>query len=31
MKLVLPADVQARVDVETAQPKAGFFKRRSKS
>jgi pilus assembly protein CpaE len=31
MKLVLPADVQTRVDVETAQPKAGFFKRRSKS
>ena len=31
MKLVLPADVQAVVDTETAQKKQSFFRRRTKS
>jgi len=31
MKLVLPSDVQAVVDVETAQKKQSFFRRRPKS
>ncbi len=31
MKLVLPEDVQRRVDVDTAQKKTGFFHRRTKS